>query len=198
MTKLLLFFFILTALLSCGDSSQDKSTKSICNSFAEKINIDKEKCFKDKEYFKELRFQSDVALQIEKILKFNENVDKFNSINIGTNEQNYSLVNIVDFTNKNKINDENSSFRISDGLEKKNIKFKSYFEIGLPENTDEYVIRFYNKWGEISPSLANKNKEIPTLSSAKFQNIEIKKKIETILKNKYGSEEFHVPINTQE
>jgi len=197
MKKLLLFFFILTALLSCGDSSQDKSTKSICNGFAEKINIDKEKCFKDKEYFKELRFQSDVALQIEKILKFNENVDKFNSINIGTNEQNYSLVNIVDFTNKNKINDENSSFRISDGLEKKNIKFKSYFEIGLPENTDEYVIRFYNKWGEISPSLANKNKEIPTLSSAKFQNIEIKKKIETILKNKYGSEEFHVPINNE-
>ena len=52
MKKLLLFFFILTALLSCGDSSQDKSTKSICNSFAEKINIDKEKCFKDKNTLK--------------------------------------------------------------------------------------------------------------------------------------------------
>ena len=99
----------------------------------------------NKEYFKKLRFQGDVTLQIERIEKFNESVDKFNSINIGINEQDYSLVNIVDFTNKNKINDESSSFRLSDDLDRKNIKFKSYFEIRLPENTNEYVISFYNK-----------------------------------------------------
>ena len=196
MKKILLFFFILTALLSCGDNSQDKATKRICDGFAEKIDVDKERCFKDKEYFKKLRFQSDVALQIEKILKFNENVDKFNSINIGINEQGYSLVNIVDFTNKNKINDESSSFRLSDDLDRKNIKFKSYFEITLPENTNEYVISFYNKRGSYFYN-TEKKEEIPDLSSAKFQNIEIKKKFETIMKRKYGSRRFHIPINNE-
>ena len=71
MKKLILFFFLLTALLSCGDNSQDKATKRICDGFAEKIDVDKERCFKDKEYFKKLRFQSAVAIQIERIKKFN-------------------------------------------------------------------------------------------------------------------------------
>jgi len=196
MTKLILFFFILTTLVSCGDSSEDKITKRICDGFAEKIDVDKERCFKDKEYFKKLRFQSAVAIQIERIKKFNESVDKFNSINIGINEQDYSLVNIVDFTNKNKINDESSSFRLSDDLDRKNIKFKSYFEITLPENTNEYVISFYNKRGSYFYKTEEKE-EIPNLSSAKFQNIEIKKKFETIMKRKFGFRMFHIPINNE-
>ena len=102
----------------------------------------------------------------------------------------------MDFTNKNKINDESSSFRLSDDLDRKNIKFKSYFEITLPENTNEYVISFYNKRGSYFYN-TEKKEEIPDLSSAKFQNIEIKKKFETIMKRKYGSRRFHIPINNE-
>ena len=102
----------------------------------------------------------------------------------------------MDFTNKNKINDESSSFRLSDDLERKNIKFKSYFEITLPENTNEYVISFYNKRGSYFYN-TEKKEEIPDLSSAKFQNIEIKKKFETIMKRKFGFRRFHIPINNE-
>jgi hypothetical protein len=196
MKKLILFFFLLTALLSCGDNSQDKATKRICDGFEKKINVDKEKCFKDKEYFKELRFQHDVVLQIERVEKFNNEVDEFNLINVGTNDQDFLLVDIEDFINKNKINVESSFFRLSDDLDRKKIKFKSYFETGLQEDSDEYIINFYNYMQNIFSIRKKDQQKIPKLSSAKFQNIEIKKKIETIIKPQ-GTRRFGIPLNKE-
>ena len=196
--KKLLGIVVLGLLLnSCGDSSEDKLTKRICNDFAKKINLDKEKCFKDKEYFKELRFQHDVVLQIERIEKFNNEVDEFNLINVGTNDQDFLLVDIEDFINKNKINVESSSFGLSDDLDRKKIKFKSYFETVLQEDSDEYIINFYNYIQNIFSIGKKEQHKIPNLSSAKFQNIEIKKKIETIIKSQGSTTRFGIPLNIE-
>jgi len=197
MKQILLSLFILSSLLSCGDSSQDKATKNICKDFEKKINIDKEKCFKDKKYFKELRFQHDVVLEIERIKKFNNEVEKFNLIDLKTNDQDFLLVDIENFTKKNEINTEGSLFKLRNDLDRKKLKFKSYFEIKRQENSEEYFINFYNSDQYLYSSLQKKETfKIPNLSSAKFQNIEVKRKIETIIKS-IGSERFGfgIPLN---
>ena len=194
MKKLLLFFFIVTTLVSCGESSQDKATKNICKDFEKKINIDKERCFKDKNYFKELSFNYDVALEIERIERFNNKVNRFNSINLKTNDQDFLLVDIEKFTKKNEVNVKASSIKLKDDLDRKKLKFKSYFEVTLQENSEEYTINLYNYFQYILSINKKERPKIPNLSSVKFQNIEIKKKIETIIKP-LGIKGFGIPLN---
>lgn len=196
MKQILLSLFILSSLLSCGDSSQDKATKDICKDFEKKINIDKEKCFKDKKYFKELRFQHDVVLEIERIKKFNNEVEKFNLIDLKTNDQDFLLVDIENFTKKNEINTEGSLFKLRNDLDRKKLKFKSYFEIKRQENSEEYFINFYNSDQYLYSSIQKKETfNIPNLYSAKFQNIEVKRKIETIIKSLGSKIGFGIPLN---
>ena len=196
MKQILLSLFIFSSLLSCGDSSQDKATKDICKDFEKKINIDKEKCFKDKKYFKELRFQHDVVLEIERIKKFNNEVEKFNLIDLKTNDQDFLLVDIENFTKKNEINTEGSLFKLRNDLDRKKLKFKSYFEIKRQENSEEYFINFYNSDQYLYSSIQKKETfNIPNLYSAKFQNIEVKRKIETIIKSLGSKIGFGIPLN---
>ena len=194
MKKLLLFFFVLSSLVSCGDSSEDKATKRICNNFEKRILVDKERCFKDKKYFKELRFKHDVDFQIERIKEFNNKVDRFNSINLKTNDQDFLLVDIENFTKKNGVNIEASSTKLRDDLNRKKLKFKSYFEVGSQENSEEYTISLYNYMQYIFSISKKERPIIPNLSSAKFQNIEIKKKVETIAKPT-GTRAIGIPLN---
>ena len=92
MKKVLLLIFLGLFLVSCGDSAEEKNTKRICDRFSKKINLDKNKCYKDKEYFKELRIEHNVILQTEEIENFNKNVENFNKIDVGVDKINYELV----------------------------------------------------------------------------------------------------------
>tara|TARA_B110000977_G_C10982415_1_gene456670 strand:- start:66 stop:866 length:801 start_codon:yes stop_codon:yes gene_type:complete len=185
---------MLTTLVSCGDSSEDKVTKRICNDFEKRIFVNKEKCFKDKEYFKELRFQHDVAIQIEKIDKFNNKVDKFNQVDIGTIDKDFLLIDIEDFIKKNKINEEKYFLRLNNDSIRKKLKFKSYFELEAQENSGVYTINFYNYMQNIFSSAENRQQNVPILSSAKFQNIETKNKVETVMKTN-GNIRSAIPLN---
>ena len=86
--------FLGLVLVSCGDSAEEKNTKRICDNFSKKINLDKNKCYKDKEYFKELRIEHNVILQTEEIENFNKNVENFNKIDVGIDKISYELVDI--------------------------------------------------------------------------------------------------------
>ena len=87
-------------------------------------------------------------------------------------------------------------FKLRNDLYIKKLKFKSYFEIKRQENSEEYFINFYNSDQYLYSSIQKKETfNIPNLYSAKFQNIEVKRKIETIIKSLGSKIGFGIPLN---
>ena len=197
MKKVLLLIFLGLFLVSCGDSAEEKNTKRICVNFSKKINLDKNKCYKDKEYFKELIIEHNVILQTEEIENFNKNVENFNKIDVEVDKINYELVDIEAFAKQNNMSSEKNQFRISDDNINKKIKFSSYFEIkNTDENSQEYVIYFEDTLYKLVSALQDKKYEPKTVSGAKFQNVEVKKKLESIMFQRfYGLKKFEMPLN---
>jgi len=108
------------------------------------------------------------------------------------------LENVVDeFIEENKIQSSNNELVIKD-IERKKIKFSSYFEVSLPEDEKEYIVYFYDHFGNLFSSLKKENKNIkePLLRFGNFQNVEIKRKFETLLDNKFrlGGTRYSIPL----
>ena len=184
-------------LYGCGDSDEVKTTKRNCNNYSQNLKIDIQKCIKDKDYFKELRFKNNVVLMKKRLDGFNSKVDKFNSINVGVKYEDYKLVNIEEFIEENKVQSKNSELLIKN-IERKKIKFNTYFEVSLPEDEKEYIIYFYDHFGHFFSTLKKENKDIkePLLRFGSFQNVEIKRKFETLLDDKFrlGATKYSIPL----
>jgi len=202
MTKLLaiLTLGLSIFLYGCGDSDEVKTAKRNCNNYSENLKIDLQKCIEDKDYFKELRFKHNTLLMKKRLDGFNSKVEEFNSIDVGIKYDDYMLVDIDEFIKKNKIQSDNNKFIIKD-IERKKIKFNSYFEVTLPEDEKQYIIYFYDHLGHLFSSLKkekNSNNKIkePLLKFGNFQNIEIERKFETLLDDKFrfGSVKYSIPL----
>jgi hypothetical protein len=199
---LILLVFIL--LIGCSDSSEKKAQKSSCEAFSKKLsNIDMQKCIKDKTYFDNLTISYTTVLQIDYIEKFNNNINSFNSVDVGVNDEEYALVNINNFLNDNKISTIPKLLLLNEEVIRKKIKFKSYFEVNLAEEEKEYQISFYDKFSNMISVVADKKQSnIPELSEANFQNVEIKKKYEDFVKdgfsNSFTGVDFNMPLSNNQ
>ena len=184
-------------LYGCGDSDEVKTTKKNCDNYSQNLEIDLQKCIKNKDYFKELRFKHNVLLMKKRLDGFNSKIEEFNSINVGIKYEDYMFVDIEEFIEENKIQSNNNELVIKD-IERKKIKFSSYFEVSLPEDEKEYIVYFYDHFGKLFSLLKKENKNIkePLLRFGNFQTDELKRKFETLLDNKFrlGGTRYSIPL----
>jgi len=197
---LLVFLF----LISCGDSSEKKSKKRICETYSKRLStIDMEKCINDKTYFDNLTVSYTSILQIDYLEKFNNYTINFNFVDVGVEDSEYELVNIDKFVNDNKISSNENLLLLNDDANRKKIKFKSYFEVNLPEEQTEYEVKFYDSFNNMISAIKDKkDSNIPKLSNAKFQNVEIKKKYEDFINNGFSNSftgvDFKMPLSNDQ
>ncbi|WP_440691227.1 hypothetical protein [Candidatus Pelagibacter sp. HIMB1782] len=192
-----IFIIFLLFLHGCGDSDEVKVKKHNCNNFSQNLTIDIQKCIEDQKYYEELTFENNVFLTKKRLDEFNNKVDEFNSINIGVKHKEYKLLNIQEFLEKNKIQSDKDRIFIKN-IERKKIKFNTYFEASMLEDEKKYIIYFYDYFGNLLSRIKKEDKNLkePLLKFGNFQNIEIERKFETLLDDKFriGSTRYSIPL----
>jgi hypothetical protein len=180
-----LLLILLIFLFGCGESNEKKNRRVQCERYSSELKFDLNECIKNDKIFTDIQLKYRLTKIEIKIREFNNLVDKFNQTKMNINKEDYELVDIEKFIKQN------------DSLDGKRIKFNSYFEITEPENSgQEYTIDFENRF-EVLISIIKKTGLTKTkLNSAKFQNVEILKKVKENLmpKKSIFFRKFSVPI----
>ena len=122
MNKLLLYFFLVLFLSSCGDDPGEKRRKTECEKAGFKKGSSYEACIEndDSTFLYTLDFAIDE--KIKEIKEYNLKVEKFNKIEMGINKDEYERVNIDSFLSNNHIiNKSGLGFELSSDAQRKKI-----------------------------------------------------------------------------
>ena len=170
MKKFLVIIFISLFIFGC-DSPQVKRIKKSClNLGLEKKSEDYKECIKSSDHLFVYALDSNIDRKQKEFNKHNKYAEKVNSINLNINRDNYEEVNFPKFLEKNFLDTLLLSELKNQYSLKKKIKFRSDLSISFDENDKIDLTLSADDPKDYYNSLF-------FISNAKFQNVEIQKKI---------------------
>jgi hypothetical protein len=170
MKKFLVIIFISLFIFGC-DSPQVKRIKKSClNLGLEKKSEDYKECIKSSDHLFVYALDSNIDREQKEFNKHNKYAEKVNSINLNINRDNYEEVNFPKFLEKNFLDTLLLSELKNQYSLKKKIKFRSDLSISFDENDKIDLTLSADDPKDYYNSLF-------FISNAKFQNVEIQKKI---------------------
>jgi hypothetical protein len=169
--KKILGIVVLSLMVFSCDSQQVKNLKNSCL----RVGLDKKseaykECIKSYDHLFVYALDSNIDREQKEFNKHNKYAEKVNSINLNVNEDNYEQVNFPKFLKKNFLDTLLLSKLKNQYSLKKKIKFRSDLTISFDENDKIDLTLSADDPKDYYNSLF-------FLSNAKFQNIEIQKKI---------------------
>lgn len=170
MKKLLEIFIICLLLFSC-DNRQVKNLKNSCLRLGlEKKSEAYKECIKSYDHLFVYALDSNIDREQKEFKKHNKYAEKVNSIKLNINEEDYEEVDFPKFIEKNFLDTLILSELKNEYSLKKKIKFRSDLSIGFDEN-DKIELTLS------ADDPKDYNNSLFFISNAKFQNVEIQKKI---------------------